>query len=85
MTRRWMAALALLVGAATCALGLVVAVREFPRGLVLLVLVLVAMATAWYGVVRRGVARAVGLALAALAVAGALVLVGPVGRLSSTC
>ena len=75
MTRRWMAALALLVGAATCALGLVVAVREFPRGLVLLVLVLVAMATAWYGVVRRGVARAMGLALAALAVAGALVLV----------
>ena len=75
MTRRWMAALALLVGAATCALGLVVAVREFPRGLVLLVLVLVAMATAWYGVVRRGVARAVGLVLAALAVAGALVLV----------
>ena len=42
MTRRWLAALALLLGAATCVLALVVAVREFPRGPVLLVLVLAA-------------------------------------------
>ena len=46
-----------------------------PRGLVLLVLVLVAMASAWYGVVRRGAARVVGLVLAALALGGALALV----------
>ena len=41
----------------------------------LLVLVLVAMASAWYGVVRRGAARVVGLVLAALALGGALALV----------
>lgn len=75
MTRRWMAAFALLAAAATCVLALVVAVREFPRGLALLVLVLIAMASAWFGVVRRGAARVVGLVLAALALGGALALV----------
>jgi diacylglycerol kinase family enzyme len=75
MRRRWLAALALLLGAATMALALVVAVREFPRGLVLAVLVLVAGASAWYAVVRRGAARVAGLSLAALALGGALVLV----------
>ena len=74
MTRRWLAALALLLGAATCVLALVVAVREFPRGLVLLVLVLIAGASAWYAVVRRGVARVAGLVVAALALGGVLVL-----------
>ena len=45
---------------------------EFPRGLVLLGLVVVAGASAWYGVLRRGIARAAGLGVAALALAGAL-------------
>ena len=75
MTRRWLAVLALLVGAATVVLALVVAVREFPRGLFLLILVLVAGASAWYAVVRRGIARVAGLVVAALALGGALVLV----------
>ena len=75
MTRRWLAVLALLVGAATGVLALVVAVREFPRGLFLLILVLVAGASAWYAVVRRGIARVAGLVVAALALGGALVLV----------
>lgn len=72
--RRWLAALALLLAAATCALAVVNAVSEFPRGLFLLALVLVAGASAWYAVVRRGVARTAGLLLAAVALAGALVL-----------
>jgi diacylglycerol kinase family enzyme len=75
MRRRWLAALALLLGAATGVLALVVAVIEFPRGLALLILVLVAGAAAWYGVVRRGVARVAGLVVAGLALAAALVLV----------
>ena len=75
MTRRWLAALALLLAAATCVLAVVNAVSEFPRGLFLLVLVVIAGTSAWYAVVRRGVARVAGLVLAAVALGGALVLV----------
>ena len=75
MTRRWLAALALLLGAATSVLTAVVAVREFPRGIFLFLLILVAGVSAWYAVVRRGAARVVGLVIAALALLGALVLV----------
>ena len=75
MRRRQLAAIvALVVGAATIVLAIAVAVSEFPRGLVLLGCVVVAAAAAWYGVLRRGVARVVGLTIAALALAGALVL-----------
>ena len=75
MRRRQLAAIvALVVGAATVALAVAVAVSEFPRGLVLLGCVVVAGASAWYGVLRRGVARVAGLTVAALALAGALVL-----------
>ena len=70
-----MAIFALVVGAATVALAVVVAVAEFPRGLVLLGCVLIAGASAWYGVLRRGVARVAGLVVAGLALAGAVVLV----------
>ena len=70
-----MAIFALVVGAATVALAVVVAVVEFPRGLVVLGCVLIAGASAWYGVLRRGVARVAGLTVAGLALAGAVVLV----------
>jgi diacylglycerol kinase family enzyme len=72
--RRLAATVALLVGAATVALAVAVAVSEFPRGLVLLGCVVVAGASAWYGVLRRGVARVAGLTVAGLALAGALVV-----------
>jgi diacylglycerol kinase family enzyme len=75
VTRRWLAALALLLAAATCVLAVVNAVSEFPRGLFLLVLVVIAGTSTWYAVVRRGVARVAGLVLAAVALGGALVLV----------
>ena len=75
MRRRQLAAIvALVVGAATIVLGIAVAVSEFPRGLVLLGCVVVAAAAAWYGVLRRGAARVAGLTIAALALAGALVV-----------
>ena len=48
---------------------------EFPRGLVLLGCVAVACAAAWYGLLRRGIARVAGLGLAGLALAGAVVVV----------
>jgi hypothetical protein len=65
---------ALVVGAATIVLALAVAVSEFPRGLVLLGCVLIAGASAWYGVLRRGIARVAGLIVAGLALAGAVAL-----------
>ena len=74
MRRRLLAIVALLVAAATIALAVAVAVGEFPRGLLLLGCVLIAGAVAWYGALRRGPARVVGLTVAGLGLAGALVL-----------
>ena len=74
MRRRLAALVALVVGAATIALAVAVAVSEFPRGLGLLGCVVVAAASAWYGVLRRGIARVAGLTVAALALAGAVAL-----------
>ena len=75
MRRRLLAVVALVVAVATVALAVTVAVGEFPRGLLLLGCVLVTGAAAWYGVLRRGLARVVGLVVAGLALAAALVLV----------
>ena len=78
MNRRLAAVVALLVGAATFVLAVAVAVNQFPRGLWLLGCVVLAAAAASYGVLRRGIARIAGLAVAgvALVVALGLVLVG---------
>ena len=75
MRRRLLAVVALVAAVATVALAVTVAVGEFPRGLLLLGCVLVTGAAAWYGVLRRGLARVVGLVVAGLALAAALVLV----------
>jgi diacylglycerol kinase family enzyme len=74
MSRRLLAIGALLVAAATIALAVAVAVGEFPRGLLLLGCVLITGAAAWYGALRRGLARVVGLIVAGLGLAGALIL-----------
>ncbi|MEV0803739.1 diacylglycerol kinase family protein [Kribbella sp. NPDC050281] len=81
MRRRVAAVVALLVGAATVVLAVVVAVSQFPRGLFVLGCVVIAAVAAWYGVLRRGIARVVGLAVAGLALAGAVVLVAVGGNL----
>ena len=75
MRRRLLAIFALVAGAATVALAVAVAIAEFPRGLVSLGCVLIAGASAWYGVLRRGFARVAGLTVAGLALAGAVALV----------
>ena len=74
MKRRLTAGIALVAIVATIALAVAVAVSEFPRGLGLLACVVVAGAAAWYGALRRGPARVAGLAVAALALAGAVAL-----------
>jgi diacylglycerol kinase family enzyme len=83
--QRLAAVVALVAGAATIVLAVVVAVSEFPRGLGLLGCVALAGAAAWYGALRRGAARVAGLGIAGLALAGgvALLLGGgtPLGEL----
>ena len=65
MSRRLLAVGALLVAAATMVLAVVVAVAKFPRGLLLLGCVLIGGAAVWYGVLRRVLARVIGLTLPA--------------------
>jgi Diacylglycerol kinase catalytic domain len=73
-TRRAAAIAALLLGLAGMALAVVVAVQEFPRGLIALACVGLGAAGAWYGVLRRGAVRVAGLAVGALGLAAAILL-----------
>jgi len=65
---------------ATVVLGVVVSVSQFPRGLGVLGCVVIAGGAAWYGVLRRGIARVAGLYVAGVAVVGAVVFVVVGGR-----
>ena len=86
MRRRLAAMLALALGAVTVAGAIAVAVSEFPRGLIVFACVLIAAAAAWYGLLRRGVARVAGLTVGALALVGAVLLVVAGGdRRAPTC
>ena len=78
--RRLWALAALLLAIATVALAVAVAVSRFPRGLSVLACIALAIAAAWYGVRRHGVARRVGAVLAALLLAAAVALVVVEGK-----
>jgi len=80
MRRRVAAVVALVVGTATVVLGVVVSVSQFPRGLGVLGCVVIAGVAAWYGVLRRGIARVAGLYVAGVAAVGAVVFVVVGGR-----
>ena len=76
MTRhRIWAAVALVLGVAAIVLAVVAAVLHFPDGLTVLACVVLALCAVWYGIRRRGAARWLGVAAAALFAAGAIVLV----------
>jgi diacylglycerol kinase family enzyme len=75
MRRRLAAMLALVLAVVTVVGAVVVAVSEFPRGLVVLACVLIAAAAAWYGLLRRGIARVAGLTVGAVALAVPVVLI----------
>jgi len=75
------AAVALGAAAWTVGVAVLAAFDDFPRGLLFLVLGLVAAAGSWEGVLRRGWARAGALAVAAAAVLGALFLLVDYGFL----
>src|SRR4051794_12230324 len=72
--RRATAIGALVFGLSGLGLAAVVAVQEFPRGLIALGLVALAAAAAWYGVLRRGTGRVLGVVVAALALGATLLL-----------
>ena len=75
MTRKQLiAALALALGGATLVIAVATAIREFPRGVFVVALVILALAAGWYGIRRRGVARYAGVAAAVLLLAVAVVL-----------
>jgi diacylglycerol kinase family enzyme len=63
---RLLAASALALGAAALVLGVISAINHFPRGLFVVACVLIAATCGWHGVMRRGVARAVPVAVGAV-------------------
>ena len=63
---------ALAIGIAASVLAVVVAIQEFPRGLVALGLAWLAVVAGFYGVLRRGAARIAGVSVAAVAFAAAI-------------
>ncbi len=69
---------ALLLAPAALLLAAGIVAEEFPRGLIVLGCVAIALAAGWYGLLRRGSARLLGLAIAvaAGAAAAALLLTG---------
>ncbi len=75
MKRRLAAIGALLFGLASLVLAIAVAVGSFPHGLTVLACLIVGAVAAWYGVTRRGISRVAGLLVAAVLIAGAIVLV----------
>jgi len=78
--RRIWSAAALLLALTAIVLAFAVAVAQFPKGLTVLACAALALCSAWYGVRRRGIARTLALMLAALLLAGAVVLVLVEGR-----
>ena len=82
MSRRRLAAIAAIVlAAATVVLAIVIAIEDFPQGVWVVLCLFVAAAAAWFGLVRRGPARLASLVVAALALAGGIVLIATHGRL----
>lgn len=69
------ALLSLLLLAASLGLTITIAVKRFPGGLTTLLCLVLAVAAAWHGVQRRGIARILGATAAVLLLAGAVVLV----------
>jgi diacylglycerol kinase family enzyme len=68
MSRRAAAIVAILGGAVAIGLATYAFLTDFPRGLIVLVCVVGGLAVAWMGLLRRGPARLIGMAVAALLV-----------------
>jgi diacylglycerol kinase family enzyme len=69
--QRAAAIVALLLGLAVLLLAIFIVLEQFPRGLIVLGCVALALAAGWYALIRRGAARLLGLGAAGAAWAGA--------------
>lgn len=69
-TRRLVALLALASGAALAILSIDIVASRFPRGLIVLAGLVIALVAAWYGLTRTGVARLLAFGVAVLGVVG---------------
>ena len=65
--QRAAALVAVVLAPAVVLLAVFVVVQQFPRGLIVLACVAIALAAGWYGLLRRGAARLLGLGIAAAA------------------
>jgi diacylglycerol kinase family enzyme len=74
MNRRLAAIAALLCALVAVGTGAYAFVFDFPRGLVVFACILLALAAAWMGLLRKGSARPVGLGLAALLLIASIVV-----------
>src|SRR5688572_22900915 len=75
MKPRLIATLAIVLAALTVAAAIYSVVANFPRGLILAVLLIAAASVAWYGLLRADFRRVVGLVAAAVLALAAVVLV----------
>ena len=75
MGRRLAAIVALVLGPASLILAVILMVQEFPQGLGVLALVGAAAVVGWYGLIRRGLVRVVGLSLAVIGLVAAILIV----------
>jgi diacylglycerol kinase family enzyme len=69
------AILALALGALALAVVVYSTIASFPRGLIVAALLIGAATAGWYGLIRRGAARIVGMTCAALLVVGCVLVV----------
>lgn len=80
MSRRLAALGVIVLGAMTVAFAALVAVEQFPVGLATLAGVGLALACAWYGLLRRRARRVLGVSAAAAVLAAAVALIVAEGR-----
>ena len=72
--QRLAALAALVLAAATVVAAVIALIVNFPRGLFVLLLAVLALTAGWHGVLHRGVVRVIGIAIAVVALAAVLVL-----------
>ena len=72
--QRLAALAALVIAAAVLLTAAEIAISQFPRGLVVLALIVAALAAAWFGLLRTGILRLLGAGIAVAAIAAAVVL-----------
>jgi diacylglycerol kinase family enzyme len=80
LNQRLAAVVSLVLFAASVVFAVVLSVQGFPRGLSVLACVLLAVAAAWWALVRRGSARVIGVVIASILLVAAVVLVVLEGR-----